>query len=37
MKIRMSRKLQFLTLVDINDPYFEFLGYVRDQNNIGKN
>jgi hypothetical protein len=36
IKIRMSRKLQFLTLVQINDPFFELLGYIRDQNTLGK-
>ena len=37
MKIRMARKLQFLVMINNNDPYFELLGYIRDQNSIGKN
>jgi len=34
IKIAMSRKLQFLTLVGINDPFFELLGWIRNQNII---
>ena len=33
----MARKLQFLVMINNNDPYFELLGYIRDQNSIGKN
>ncbi len=35
-KIALARKLQFLAMVDVNDPFFELLGYIRDQNTIGQ-
>lgn len=34
-KIAWSRKLQLLSLIEVNDPFFELLGYIRDQNNLG--
>ncbi len=35
-KIILARKIQYLALVDVNDPYLELLGFIRDQNTIGK-
>jgi len=34
VKIERSRKLQYLTLIGINDPFFELLGWIRNQNSI---
>lgn len=35
-KLNMARKLQFLAMVEVNDPFFELLGYIRDENSLGQ-
>lgn len=33
-KLSQSRKVEFLSFAEVNDPFFELLGYIRDQNNV---